>query len=55
MLRALIWNRGRPTEWALQMRKDLEALACQVSGHVSGRAEALGSQFDRCAVGYSCA
>ena len=35
MLRALIRNKGRPTEWALQVRKDLEALACQVSGHVT--------------------
>ena len=35
MLRALIWNKGRPTEWALQVRKDLEALACQVSGHLT--------------------
>ena len=35
MLRALIWNKGRPTEWALQGRKDLEALACQVSGHLT--------------------
>ena len=26
---------GRPTEWALQVRKDLEALACQVSGHLT--------------------
>ena len=32
MLRALIWNKGRPTEWALQVRKDLEAPACQVPG-----------------------
>ena len=35
MLRALIWKKGRPTEWALQVRKDLEALACQVSGHLT--------------------
>ena len=35
MLRTLVWNKGRPTEWALQMHKDLEALACQVSGHVA--------------------
>ena len=35
MLRALIWNMERPTEWALQVRKDLEALACQVSGHLT--------------------
>ena len=35
MLRALIWNKGRPTEWALQVRKDLETLACQVSGHLT--------------------
>ena len=32
MLRALVWNKGRPTKWALQVRKDLEALACQVPG-----------------------
>ena len=35
MLRALVWNRERPTEWVLQVRKDLEALACQVTGHVT--------------------
>ena len=35
MLRALVWNKGRQTEWALQVRKDLEALACQVSGHLT--------------------
>ena len=35
MLRALAWNKVRPTEWALQVRKDLEALACQVFGHVT--------------------
>ena len=31
MLRALTWNKGG----ALQVLKDLEALACQVSGHVT--------------------
>ena len=35
MLRALVWNKKRPTEWALQVRKDLEASACQVSGHLT--------------------
>ena len=35
MLRALIRNKGRPTEWALQVRKDLEVLVCQVSGHLT--------------------
>ena len=35
MLRALIWKKERPTEWALQVREDLEALACKVSGHVT--------------------
>ena len=35
MHRALIWNKVRPMEWALQVRKDLEALACQVSGHLT--------------------
>ena len=35
MLRALIWNSGRPTKWALQVRKDLEALACQVPGQLT--------------------
>ena len=35
MLRALIWNKGRPTEWALQVRKDLETLACQISRHLT--------------------
>ena len=35
MLRALIWNKGRPTEWALQVRKNLETLACQVSRHLT--------------------
>ena len=32
MLRACIWNKGSPTARALKMRKDLQALACQVSG-----------------------
>ena len=35
MLRPLTWNMGRLTEWALQVRKDLEALACQVSGYLT--------------------
>ena len=52
MLTALIWNKERPTEWALQVRNVLEALACQVSGHLTPEEM---SQFDRCAVGYSCA
>ena len=34
-LSAPICNKERPTEWALQVRKDLEALACQVSGHLT--------------------
>ena len=32
MFRALVWNMGRPTKCALQVREDLEALACQVPG-----------------------
>ena len=35
MLRALKRNKERPTDWALQVRKDLEAFSCQVSGHVT--------------------
>ena len=35
MLRALMWNKVRPTEWALQLRKDLETFACQVSRHLT--------------------
>ena len=33
MLRAIVWNRVRPTELALQARKDLEALARQTTEH----------------------
>ena len=33
MLRALVWNRVRPTQWAVQVCKDLEALARQATGH----------------------
>ena len=35
MLRPLTWNMGRLTQWALQVRKDLEALASQVSGYLT--------------------
>ena len=33
MLRALVWNRGKQTEWALQVRQDLESLNRQVTVH----------------------
>ena len=45
MLRALIWNKGSPTEWALHVRKDLGALACQGFSH-TGRDESHGIKLD---------
>ena len=50
MLRALKWNKGRPTEWASAQRLGGIGLPSFLACH-SGRAEPHCSQFDRCAVG----